>query len=176
MGRHSLEDDRVFWRSVMFFALKWMGVVALPLLAVWGIWRLVRQPEERAVAPRVATISSPTPSPSPLPESPVPSPSPSPPVSPSPAEKGQVQVLNGTSTTGLANRASAKLKTAGYEVVSVGNSARPYEETTVFFKPGFEQMGRDIAAILGTGKVEPAPETLTRDIPVTVVVGPDFEG
>jgi hypothetical protein len=180
VGKHSLEDERVFWRSVMFFVLKWMGVVALPLLAVWGIWRLVRQPDQKAVAPTVQTQRSPSPTPAPSPApsptkaaSPSPAPSPSP--SPTGEPKGQIQVLNGTGTTGLARRAADKLTAAGFEVVTVQNASNRYDATTIFFKPGFEEQAREVGRVLGTTKVEPAPSSLQRDIPVTAVVGADYQ-
>jgi hypothetical protein len=181
VGRHSLEDERVFWRSVMFFVLKWMGVVALPLLAVWGIWRLVRQPDQKAVAPAVQTQRSPSPSPAPSPSpSPTkaaasPTPAPSPTASPTGAAKGQIQVLNGTGTAGLARRAADKLTAAGYEVVIVQNASRRYDATTIFFKPGFEEQAREVGRVLGSTNVEAAPSSLQRDIPVTAVVGPDYQ-
>lgn len=177
MGKHTLEDEGIFWRSVMFFVLKWMGVVALPLLAVWGIWRLVRQPDEKAVAPAVQARKSPTPSPSPSPPAPSPStvPSPAASPSPSPAAKGaaQIQVLNGTATTGLGRKAADKLTAAGFQVVNVDNAARRYDKTTVFFKPGFEDVARQVAGALGGAEVEASPDSLSRD--VTAIVGADYQ-
>ncbi|MGH2811939.1 MAG: LytR C-terminal domain-containing protein, partial [Actinomycetota bacterium] len=117
MGKHSLEDDRVFWRSVMFFALKWMGVVALPLIAAWGIWRLIREPNQNPVAPAVVSQESPT-----TVASPPPSPSPTAEPSPtsSPTTRGPVQVLNGSGQTGQARRAADRLEQAGFQIVAVG--------------------------------------------------------
>jgi hypothetical protein len=160
----------------MFFVLKWMGVVALPLLAVWGIWRLVRQPDEKAVAPAVQARKSPTPSPSPSPPAASPSPSPppaSPSPSPAPKAAAQIQVLNGTATTGLGRRAADKLTAAGFQVVNVDNSARRYDNTTVFFKPGFEDVARQVAGELGGASVEASPDNLSRD--VTAIVGADYQ-
>lgn len=180
MGKHTLEDEGVFWRSVMFFVLKWMGVVALPLLAVWGIWRLVRQPDEKAVAPAVQAKKSPTPSPSPSPSPRAPSPNASPtpaPASPSPSPAAkaaaQIQVLNGTATTGLGRRAADKLTAAGFQVVNVDNAARRYDKTTVFFRPGFEDVARQVAGALGGASVEASPDNLSRD--VTAIVGADYQ-
>lgn len=168
----------------MFFVLRWMAIVALPLLAIWGVWRLVRQPNERAVAPAVVAERSLTPpaaSPqataSPPPASPAASPSPAATQSPNatPAAKGRVQVLNGTSTGGLGRRAADKLAAAGFEIDQVTNAARNYTETTIYFKPGFEAMAREVGEVLGSSKIEPAPSSLQRDVPVTAIVGADFQ-
>lgn len=155
----------------MLFTLKWMGVALLPLLAVWGVWRLVRQPDARPVAPAVAESESPVILSSP-PVATTTQAAPSP--SPSPVEKAQVQVLNGTATVGLAQRARERLEQAGFEVLSVGNARTRYDKTTVFFKPGFESIAREIARVIGATVVQPAPENLQRDIPITAVVGADF--
>lgn len=185
MGRHSLEDERAFWRSVMFFVLRWLAIGALPLLAIWGVWRLVSQPDDRAVAPAVVAEVSPTPaapsppaattSPVPPAASPSPAISPTSTQSPSPAAKGRVQVLNGTSTSGLGRRAADKLAAASFQIDGVSNAARNYPETIVYFKPGFEALAREVGEVIGSSKIEPAPNSLTRDVPVTLVVGANYQ-
>lgn len=176
MGRHTLPDERGFWRSVLFFALKWIGVVALPVLAIWGIWRLARGPDEPP-SPAAVTSPSPSPPPSPIP-SPEPSPSPelspSPSPSPPPRASGRLQVLNGSSTPGRGQQAAQQLREAGFEIVAVQQAARRYDRTTVFFQPGFRPMAEQAAQVVGATVIEPAPSNLDRDIPVTVVVGEDY--
>lgn len=181
MGRHSLEDDRVFLRSLVFFVLKWVGVFALPALAVWGIWRLVTQPEDGGtVVAGVATTPSPkeTPEAGPIVSSPAPTPSPE--ESPTRAEatslpqrSGRLQVLNG-SAPGKGQKAADRLRAAGYEIVVVQNASRRYERTTVFFQEGSRQLAQEVAAFLPAEVVDPAPSNLSRSIPVTVVIGDDY--
>lgn len=171
MGKHSLEDSGSFWRSLVLFVLKWVGIAVLPALAVFGIISLLTQSAsdgEPQAQPTVEATFSPSPSPSP-------SPAPSPTPEPSPTPKGPVQVLNGTTTRGLAASAAEELEQAGYEIAGLGNAASQYERTTVFFQPGHEALANEIAAFLGADVIEPAPDSLQNEIPVTVVLGDDFE-
>lgn len=177
MGRHSLGDERVFWRSVVLFVAKWAIVAALPALAIWGVFRLANQPGEKPKEKVVAT-SSPTPtvsasasaSPSETPSA-TPSATPSPTKSPT---KGKLQVLNGSKTTGLALKAAERLQKDGYDVVNVAKAAGDYAKTTVYYQSGQKTLADQVARLLGATEVKPAPSNLSRSIPVTVVVGDDY--
>ncbi len=179
MGRHSLDDQTVFWRSAVLFGLKWLAIGVLPLLVILGIVRLVTQEDQRVETLPEAT--SPSPSPEPETESAVTetaeegtqeaSPSPS----PTAQAKLSLQVLNGSNTEGLGNAAATELRKEGYQVVAVQNAARKYEKTTVFYQQGYEQQANDIARLLGAELVEPAPDNLDKQIPVTVVIGDDYK-
>lgn len=156
--------------------MKWLGLLALPVLAAVGVYQLVSKKEPDT--PPVAA-SSPTPSPTPSESpTPAPSPSPSPAASPSPTVQaegeGRLQVLNGSGTAGMGNKVAEKLRQEGYEIVSTGNTVRRYDKTTVFYQPGSEPLAREVARFLGTTKIEPAPDNLDKKIPVTVVVGADY--
>lgn len=176
-GKHSLADQSLFWRSLVLFALKWSLLLSLPILAGWGVWRLVQEPEEPRRGPVAVPVSprgaSPSPSP-PLAPSPSPSPEPSPAEEPPPQRGGRIQVLNGTPAQGLGAAAAKVLRQSGYQVVAVQTAARHYEQTTVFFQPGNESMAADVAGIMQAAAVRPAPGTVSAAIPVTVVVGADF--
>lgn len=177
MGRHSADDDRIFWKSLVLALIKWVAVAALPLLAIWGIWRMVGKGEPQVPAAVVTTEPTQEPSPAEVLSSPPPAeeePSPSPSPAPAPVERGQVQVLNGTPRSGLANEAADRLRGAGYQVVSVGRAARSYDKTTVFFQPGYEAMAADAADLLGAEVIEPAPDNVSKSVPLTIVVGGDF--
>ncbi|MGH9196658.1 MAG: LytR C-terminal domain-containing protein [Acidimicrobiia bacterium] len=182
MGKHSAEDERAFWKSLAFFGLKWVGVVALPLLAVWGVWRLVNEPDRQVIVasetktPAASPSGSPTPEASPTTEAPPPEESPAPPPqSPSPKRTGKVQVLNGAAVSGIGQKAADRLKEAGYEIVAVQNASRRYEKTTIFYQEGSRPMAEEIAALFGFGIVEAAPANLSKDVPVTVVTGDDYK-
>jgi LytR cell envelope-related transcriptional attenuator len=180
LGKHSAGDDRVFLRSLILSIAKWTVVAAVPALAALGVWKVVHL-RTAADSPVVATSSprpSATASSSPPDASPLPSPSPSStqsPPSPAPApHSGKLQVLNGTSTTGLALKAAQKLREAGFEIAATAPAAKSYPKTTIFYQPGKEQLARDVASVLGLGAIAPAPGNLDRSIPVTVVVGADY--
>lgn len=180
MGRHSLEDRGFFWRSAILFVLKWVGIGVLPLLAILGVVRLVAQQAPEPDVLSVITSPSPSPSPAPSPEptpepSPEPSPSPSPSPSPTARSKGTVQVLNGTATEGLGQHAADKLRADGYTIAAVSSAVRRYDRSTVFYQPGFEAMARDVAEVIGAQVIEPAPDNLDDNIPVTAVIGADYK-
>jgi hypothetical protein len=179
VGRHSLDDQAVFWRSAVLFALKWLAIGVLPLLVILGIVRLVTQGgggETVETQPPAATSPIPT---STVEEQASPTQtvqaSPSPQASPASQKKLTIQVLNGSNTEGNGNLAAAELRKEGYEIVAVTNAARKYEKTTVFYQPGFEKQADDVARLVGADVVEAAPENLDKNIPVTVVIGNDYK-
>lgn len=160
--------------------VKWLALLALPVLAAVGVYQLVRSDNDPGDNKAVAISPAPSVEPSPSPEPSLPpSPAASPAASASPTAsvegEGRLQVLNGSGTSGLGTKVAAKLKEAGYEIVSTGNAVRRYDETTVFYQPGSEALAREVARFLGTTKIEPAPNSLDKKIPVTVVVGADYK-
>lgn len=182
MGRHSIEDDLSFKRSLFMSTLKWVVLAVIPVFAAWGVYNLVQDGKktepEAPIASPLPSRPSPTASPSPTATvSPAASPAPTVSSSPSPSKKagGKVQVLNGTGVQGRALKVRDRLEAAGYEVVATAPAARSYEKTTIFYQPGFQQMAKDIAALLGLGVVQAAPQNLDKSIPVTVVVGADYK-
>lgn len=172
MGKRTEEGDGAFWRSIFLFVIKWIAIGVLPLVAAFGFIKLVLQQEENPGEgqPSPSPIASPATSPT---SSPDPSPEPSP--SPTPVVRGRLQVLNGADQSGLAQQAADELKAAGFEIVAVERAARSYEKSTVFFQPGQEAMAREAAAVVGAEVIQPAPPNLNPSIPVTVVVGNDYE-
>lgn len=183
MGRHSVGDERAFWKSLLLFGLKWVGVIALPALAIWGVWRLVNQPESPT---NVASVTKTQPDRSPSPEPPAESappadvapPAESPPApepAPSPKRSGKLQVLNGSATSGTGQKAADRLREVGYEIVAVQNASRRYEKTTIFYQEGSRALADEIAALFGFGIVEAAPSNLSKQVPISVVVGDDYK-
>ena len=85
------------------------------------------------------------------------------------------QVLNGTDVKGLAGRAAEKLRSEGYEVRAVSNAVNKYDKTFVYYQPGFQRNASEVVAVLGTGTARAAPDVVTKDVPLTVVVGKDYE-
>jgi hypothetical protein len=106
---------------------------------------------------------------------PRPSPSPSPTSTRSPLVKGlHVQILNGTTKTGLAASETQQLASAGYSMKPPGDAATT-TKTTVYYastsRPDAEHL-RD--TYFPGGRVKAAPTTFPRDVDVTVVLGEDF--
>lgn len=86
----------------------------------------------------------------------------------------QVRVLNGTDISGLAGRTAEKLRSAGYDVVEVGNAdSQAYGQTLVRYDPELETSAKIVASATGAGGIE-TDETLGRS--VSLVLGEDAQG
>ncbi|MDR0589772.1 MAG: LCP family protein [Spirochaetaceae bacterium] len=60
-----------------------------------------------------------------------------------------VEVLNGTSTTGLAGRTAELLRGFGYDVISIGNADRnDYEKTEIVDRSGYEDIVKTFAEVI----------------------------
>jgi hypothetical protein len=108
-----------------------------------------------------------------------PSPTGTPTSSPSPAETPQVegvvvQVLNGTTVTGLAAQVSQELTEAGYTVKSPSNSPNT-QTTTVLYQPGLEV---DAQFLLDThfpgARLKKATRSVPANVEIQVVLGADY--
>jgi hypothetical protein len=84
----------------------------------------------------------------------------------------RVQVLNATSTRGLARRATRQLRDAGFDVVELGTvpAADRRDSTLVLARSGNEEWATLVAEALGGGRVEARPDT-SRYLDVTVLLG-----
>jgi len=100
------------------------------------------------------------------------------PAAATPAQQGTttVVVLNGTSTTGLAARASAALTTAGWKVASTGDAGTTGSTATIVYYQQAAQasVARGIAKSLGTTAVQQSAAFPNAD--VSVVLGADYRG
>lgn len=77
-----------------------------------------------------------------------------------PAAEVKVKVVNATNVTGLATRTRDTLLARGYTQVSVGDSQNIQERTSVYYQPGFEAEGQNVAKALGlsTEIAQPLPD------------------
>ncbi len=84
-----------------------------------------------------------------------------------------VTVLNGAGESGLATRASARLRRRGFEVASVGDNPRSGRTRTVVRYPGerLHRAANTVADALPEARLERTPGQ-----PLTVIVGSDFTG
>ncbi|MGN6301423.1 MAG: LytR C-terminal domain-containing protein [Angustibacter sp.] len=84
-----------------------------------------------------------------------------------------VSVLNSTSTSGLAAKGAARLKTAGWSIRSTGNYRGAVSGTTVFYgRASLRATAQAVAADLGTSAVSESADFGSSR--VTVVLGADF--
>ncbi len=89
-----------------------------------------------------------------------------------------LEILNGTTVTGLARRAANVFQSFGYEVVSVGNAeSQDYQKTVVLDRRGRPEAARRAAELIrcATVRSEP-PGAAEASVDVTVVLGKDFDG
>jgi LCP family protein required for cell wall assembly len=127
-------------------------------------------------APDQPLEALPTPSldPSPLPS---PSPSPSPEAATAPALP-TIEVLNGTTITGLAKRTSDKLAADNYDIINIGNaSVRNATHTIVYYSSPDQQATADqVAQLINAQTDSPLPaaeKASTADL--VIILGPDAE-
>lgn len=85
----------------------------------------------------------------------------------------KVQVLNATSTKGLAARATRYLRDRGFDVVEVGNGRNKLTETVVLDRTGKLEWARLVARAFGVASAATELDS-TRLVDVTVLIGDDW--
>ena len=165
-GKHEPPTKRSYYVSLATSTLK-VGIIAA--VVVLGVLVLRNAfPEDTGVG-----VVSPTTSPTATSPTDGPSPSPTPTVSPE-VEGVVVQVLNGTTTTGLAAQVSQILRDAGYTLKTPGNAPNT-ETTTIYHQAGSEVDAEHMRERFFAGAtLEPAPPSVPADVEIQVVVGTDF--
>jgi len=88
-----------------------------------------------------------------------------------PAEtRVRVQVLNATTTRGLARRAAMHLRDRGFDVVEMGTTTELRDTTLVLDRSGHAGLAKRVADALGGARVESRPDS-SRYLDVTVLLG-----
>jgi LCP family protein required for cell wall assembly len=89
-------------------------------------------------------------------------------------------VLNGAGWQGLAAGVAETMKARGYVDVSTGNTANPYERTTIYYAPGREtearMVARDLDAEAEFVLTSDADVAARHDADVVLVLGEDYTG
>lgn len=120
--------------------------------------------------------ASPEPSPEPEPEpEPTPEPAPEASVDPSTVTIQVLDAVGGEEGAAAAQAVADELREAGYDVVTINRAGRQYDVTTVFWSPGQDAAGQQVAAFLEAGQAEETPDEvkLSDSVEVHVVVGAD---
>lgn len=89
-----------------------------------------------------------------------------------PGTRIKVEVLNATTTKGLARRATLFLRDRGFDVVAIGTAAQPRAETTVIDRSRHPAWARLIANALGA-TVTSRPDS-SRYVDATVLIGSNW--
>lgn len=99
---------------------------------------------------------------------------------PTPQEPGiprdvRVALLNGTTTTGLAASASAKLQADGFTATTLGNASSrvPTRSTVYYNNPALAASAQQVATVLGIG---PIMELESATTSIAVVLRNDYAG
>jgi len=100
-----------------------------------------------------------------------------------------VEVLNGTTVTGLAGRTADVLRGFGYDIISIGNADHTsYEKTVIIDRSGNEGIARNFAGIIRCNNItfesqhgdnpdgEFAMQSLEYRSDFTLIIGRDFNG
>ncbi|HEV7811793.1 MAG TPA: LytR C-terminal domain-containing protein [Leifsonia sp.] len=110
--------------------------------------------------------------------SPTPTPTPTPTIVPTVDPNLSVFVLNGTTTTGLANTVADKLTAAGWKVSSRANASdNTLSQTMVYYSdPKNEAAALGLAQSLPGAKVAVTQDYVATGADLTVVIGSDYAG
>lgn len=87
-----------------------------------------------------------------------------------------LEILNGTSRTGLARRTSELFESFGFQVLNVGNAeSSGVEHTVILDRRGIGDLAERVAAVIDGRRVltEVKPDS---DVDVTIILGGDFDG
>ena len=87
-----------------------------------------------------------------------------------PGVRIRVQVLNSTTTRGLARRATMLLRDHGFDVVETGTVSPAHDTTVVLDLSGHSDWAQRVARTLGTARVEQRPDS-SRYLDIAVVLG-----
>jgi hypothetical protein len=87
-----------------------------------------------------------------------------------PGVRIRVQVLNATTTRGLAQRATDLLRDRGFDVVEIGTNREKMDSTLVLDRSNHPEWAQRIAAALGGAQVLARPDS-SRYLDVTVLLG-----
>ncbi|HUF27680.1 MAG TPA: LytR C-terminal domain-containing protein [Gemmatimonadaceae bacterium] len=82
----------------------------------------------------------------------------------------RVEVLNATSTRGLARRAMLYLRDMGFDVVAMGTAREQLDTTLVLDHAGNPEWARLVAEALGGARIEERPDT-SRYLDISVLLG-----
>lgn len=87
-----------------------------------------------------------------------------------------LEILNGTTNTGLARRTAELYRSYGFDVVTVGNAARDdVQETIIVDRTGNEAFANRTAEIIRASLIDVEPGS-SAGVDVTIVLGEDFDG
>jgi hypothetical protein len=172
VGKHEPGSKGSFYLSLTTAALRAGLVIAAVVLGVFVLSRAFvgGEPQQEGVP---GPVASPTASPEeePPPEEETPE---------APPEEARqegvvLEVRNGTNEAGLAQDTADELTDLGYEIVLVGNAARNYDQTTLFFQRGARPEAAHLADLRFEGAVlERMADDTVSDAEIIVVLGLDF--
>ena len=86
----------------------------------------------------------------------------------------RVEVLNGSGRSGLARQATERLRSAGFDVVYLGNAAKPESVSVAFDRVGKVELAQAVANALGIKRVVTRRDS-TRLVEVSVILGRDWQ-
>ena len=156
----------------------WFIVLTIMLCigaAGWLGWLFVdNDPETPAAGP---TTSAPSKTASPTPTetaetTPSPTPTTETPETPEADRTAGVSVLNNTTIQGLATTYSAKVRSAGWTDVRVGNWRGSIAGNTVYFPPQLEQQAKLLGDDLGISRILPSIAGMRTDRLTIILAGP----
>lgn len=173
-GKHEPESKGSFYLSLTTAALRVVLVVAGVVLGVFVLSRAFspggEPAPEGAPGPTLASPTAPAEEETPPEEEP-----PEAPEREARQEGVVLDVLNGTNETGLAADTAEELEALGYEIRQVGNAARNYDETTIFFRQGSRPEAQHLAGLMFEGAaLDRMQDDADSEAELIVVLGLDY--
>ena len=86
----------------------------------------------------------------------------------------RVEVLNGSGRSGLARQATDRLRSAGFDVVYLGNAPKPESVSVALDRVGKLEVARAVGSALGITRVITRRDS-TRLVEVSVILGSDWQ-
>lgn len=154
---------------------KWMtfawSALATFVLVLAGIAGLIATSNTLSVKDFEKIVAIPTSSPTTTTATPTPTPTATPTVDPT----VKVDVLNATTTAGVAASQATKLTKAGWTIGTKDNAASTATTTTVYYSnPALKGAALGVVQALGYGTAVQSDEYKNAGSPITVVVGSDY--
>lgn len=172
-GKHEPGSKGSFYFSLTTAALRAVLVIAAVVVGVFVLSRAFTLGGEVEPEGAPGPVASPT-----APAEEEPPPEEEPPEAPpeEPRQEGVVlEVRNGTNEAGLAQDTADELAELGYEIALVGNAARNYDQTTLFFQRGARREAAHLAGLNFEGAaLERMDDEAVSDAEIIVVLGVDY--
>lgn len=152
-------------KGARWIAFAW-SALAVGVLTVGGMGFLIATTDTFSIKDFESIVTFPTATPTPTP---------TPTIAATVDPATTVDVLNATSTAGLAGETATKLTAAGWKVGAKATASTQAATTIIYYvAPGLEGAAKGVVASLGKGTIKLSDQFLQGNSGITVVLGADY--